>query len=94
MLYIIVEKFREGCSEEIYKRAASSGRMLPDGLEYLDSWVTMSIDRCYQLMRTENEELIQEWIEKWDDLAEFEVIPVMSSEAASVRALNSSNDAV
>ena len=94
MIYMIVETFRDGCSEEIYKRAALSGRMLPDGLEYIDSWVTINIDKCFQLMRTENEELIQEWVQKWNDLAHFEVIPVMPSKDASAKALQSSNDTV
>lgn len=88
MLYMVIEKFRDGRAEEIYRRAATSGRMLPDGLEYLDSWVTLNIDQCYQLMRCSDKKLIAEWIKNWDDVADFEVIPVMPSKDASARTLN------
>jgi hypothetical protein len=56
--------------------------MLPDGLHYVDSWVASDFDRCFQLMETEDPVLFRKWIEKWEDLVEFEVIPVVSAEEA------------
>jgi len=58
MLYLVIEKFREGRVEDIYRRAGERGRMLPPGLEYLESWVSESLERCFQLMRCEDETLL------------------------------------
>ena len=68
-------------------RAASRGRMLPDGLHYIDSWIIDDggLDRCFQLMETEDASLFDEWIAAWEDLADFEVVPVVSSAAAAAR---------
>jgi hypothetical protein len=84
MLYMIVETFRPGAAPEIYRRARSRGRMLPPGLEYVDSWVDLEYSRCFQLMRTDERALIDTWIASWSDLVGFEVIAVRTSaEAAS-----------
>ncbi len=75
-LYMIIETFRDGPGP-VYERFASRGRMLPDNLVYVDSWVETTEGRtCYQLMRTNNPELFEEWFEHWDDIVDFEVIPV------------------
>ena len=84
MRYMVVERYKNG-PEPVYRRAAARGRMLPDGLVYVDSWVDERMDRCFQLMETDNPELFGRWIACWDDLAEFEVVPVLSSAAASAR---------
>jgi hypothetical protein len=83
--YIVIETFLRG-PEPVYARAAECGRMLPDGLTYIDSWVdARSRDRCFQLMETDDPTLFEAWIAAWNDLAEFEVVPVMaSSEAAQM----------
>jgi len=62
--------------------------MLPDGLNYLNSWVATDFDRCFQLMETENPALFRKWVDRWEDLVEFEVIPVVSSEEANKAILN------
>ena len=83
---MVVERFREG-ARPVYERAAERGRMLPPGLAYVDSWVDEHLDRCFQLMETEDPTLFDRWITSWSDLAEFEVVPVLSSAEAAKRAL-------
>jgi hypothetical protein len=83
VLYMVIETFTQG-ARPVYERAAERGRMLPPGLEYVDSWVDeRSLDRCFQLMETEDPALFDEWIAAWADLAEFEVVPVIDSAAAA-----------
>ena len=83
---MVVEEFVQG-ARPVYERAAERGRMLPPGLEYVDSWIDESLERCFQLMETEDPALIDDWIAKWSDLARFEVVPVLSSDEAAGRAL-------
>jgi uncharacterized protein DUF3303 len=83
---MVVETFLHG-PEAVYERAAERGRMLPDGLVYLDSWVDERLDRCFQLMETDDPGLFEAWIAQWRDLAEFEVVPVLSSAEAAERSL-------
>ena len=85
MRYMVVERFRHGATP-VYERAAREGRMLPPGLEYLDSWIDESLERCFQLMETDDPSLFREWIAQWEDLAEFEVVPVIASDEAAARA--------
>jgi hypothetical protein len=85
MKYMVVETFLHG-AEPVYARAAEQGRMLPDGLEYLDSWVSEDLGRCWQLMETDDRALLDEWIARWHDLASFEVVPVIASHDAARRA--------
>jgi uncharacterized protein DUF3303 len=84
MLYMVVETFTRGPAP-VYQRAAERGRLLPDGLEYVDSWVDESLDRCFQLMRADDPALFDDWTARWSDLAEFEVVPVIGSAAAAGR---------
>ena len=86
MRYMVVERFLHG-PRPVYERAAGQGRMLPSGLEYVDSWVDERLDRCFQLMETDDPSLFDRWIASWRDLAEFEIVPVVSSAEASARAL-------
>jgi hypothetical protein len=86
MRYMVVETFTRG-ARPVYERAAERGRMLPDGLVYVDSWVDESLERCFQLMETDDPALFEEWIANWSDLGEFEVVPVLDSAEASRRAL-------
>lgn len=76
MLYMVIEKFKTGCKDKIYERLKTKGRMLPDGLIYLDSWLEFQGKRCFQLMETDNEYLFNEWVKKWNDLVDFEIIPL------------------
>ena len=82
MLYMIIERFHPGKVKELYKRFDEKGRMMPKGLHYLNSWINEDVSMCYQVMESESEEDLQEWISHWNDLADFEVIPVITSAQA------------
>lgn len=82
MLFMVIEHFQDGNAEAVYRRLQEKGRMTPDGLAYVDSWVDASLDRCFQLVECEDARLIQRWIAKWDDLIDFDVVPVVSSDEA------------
>ena len=86
MLYMVVERYTAGPGP-VYERAASQGRMLPDGLRYLNSWVVDEdrLDRCFQLMETDDPALFDVWRERWSDLADFEIFPVITSAQAAAR---------
>jgi hypothetical protein len=84
---MVIERFTQG-ARPVYERAAEGGRMLPDGLVYVDSWIDVSLERCFQLMETDDPSLFDEWIANWSDIAEFEVVPVIESAEASQRALS------
>lgn len=77
MLYMVVERFKD--APEIYRRLRERGRMMPAGLEYVSSWISADLKICYQLMRTDDEKLFELWTREWDDLMEFEIIPVRTS---------------
>jgi hypothetical protein len=83
---MVIERFVHG-ARPVYERAAERGRMLPEGLVYIDSWIAESLDRCFQLMETDDPALFDEWIARWIDLGDFEVVPVIGSAEASARAL-------
>ena len=86
MLYMIVERFRGGDPVPVYRRFREKGRLAPDGLRYVDSWVTADFTRCYQLMECDEPALLEGWMAAWRDLVDFEVVPVVTS-ANAVRAL-------
>jgi hypothetical protein len=84
MLFMVIERFADNDMVPIYQRVRSEGRMLPGGLEYLDSWVEPNFARCFQLMRCNDLRLFQEWTLKWRGSgATFEIVPVVSSAAAT-----------
>ena len=85
MLYMIVEHFINGDPVPVYRRFRDRGRLAPDGLQYISSWVDEKLDRCFQLMETDDPALLDEWIASWRDLTEFEVYPVISSKEAAER---------
>ena len=89
MLYMIIETFKPGSQAEIYQRLEEHGRMLPQGLIYIDSWIDESLTRCFQLMECEDRRLLDEWISHWKDLTEFEAVPVIGSDEAKRIALSS-----
>ena len=84
---MVVETFRHG-ARPVYERAAERGRMLPPGLEYVDSWIDERLDRCFQLMETDDPALLETWVATWSDLAAFEIVPVIGSAEAAERALS------
>jgi Domain of unknown function (DUF3303) len=77
MLYMVVERFKD--APAIYQRFREKGRMMPEGLEYVSSWVNADLTICYQLMRTEDESLFPLWTDNWKDLMDFEIVPVRTS---------------
>ena len=82
MLYMIIERFKEGAAPKIYERFREKGRMMPEGLDYISSWIDLDFKVCYQLMQTEEFALFDQWIENWSDLMEFEIVPVHTSAEA------------
>ena len=82
MLYMIVENFKNRDAVTVYRRFRDRGRLAPEGLTYISSWVDEKMERCFQVMETENRQLLREWMEKWSDIIEFEVYPVMTSKEA------------
>jgi hypothetical protein len=79
MLYMIIERFKENAAQEICRRFREKGRLTPEGLEYISSWIDLDFKICWQLMRTEDFALFDRWIENWSDLMEFEIVPVRTS---------------
>jgi Protein of unknown function (DUF3303) len=87
MLYMVIEHFRPGRAPEVYRRFRERGRMAPDGLRYVSSWVDFDFHRCFQVMETEDAALLRKWTANWDDLIDFEIVPVRTSaEAAAAMA--------
>jgi hypothetical protein len=82
MLFMVIERFKNQDAKAVYKRFQEQGRMMPDGLKYIDSWVEASFNRCFQLMECDDPVLFQQWIAKWQDLMEFEIVPVVPSAEA------------
>jgi uncharacterized protein DUF3303 len=90
MLYMVIEHFRPGQAPEVYRRFRERGRMAPDGLRYVSSWVDLDFRRCFQIMEADDEGLIRDWTAQWSDLIDFEVVPVRTSaEAAAAMAPSS-----
>ncbi len=79
MLLMVVERFAPGRLAEVYRVVRERGRMLPDGLIYVDSWVSAGLDVCFQLMACDDPALLQEWAARWGDLADVEIVPVVQS---------------
>ena len=79
MKYMVIETFKSGMADKVYERFNDKGRALPDGVYYLDSWLSNDRTKCFQLMEADRFELIEEWIAKWDDLIEFEIVSVQDS---------------
>ena len=80
--YMVIEHFRNGDPVPVYRRFRDRGRLLPEDLHYVSSWIDEKLERCFQLMETENRRLLDEWIVGWSDLVDFEVYPVISSKEA------------
>ncbi|MDQ2711896.1 MAG: DUF3303 domain-containing protein [Acidobacteriota bacterium] len=85
-LYMVIENFRNGDAVPVYRRFRNRGRLAPAGLSYVSSWVNDKLDRCYQLMETEDRALLDQWIANWSDIVDFEVHPVISSKEAAEKA--------
>lgn len=84
-LYMVIEHFKNKDAVPVYRRFRDSGRMAPEGLHYVASWVDDKFERCYQLMETHDRALLEEWMAQWKDLVDFEVHPVVTSKEAAER---------
>jgi hypothetical protein len=82
---MIIERFRNNDAAPVYARFRSRGRLAPEGVRYVNSWVTPDLTRCYQVMESDDRALLDQWISAWDDLVEFEVHPVITSAEAAAR---------
>jgi hypothetical protein len=79
---MVLETFRPGCKARVYERFQNKGRMLPDGLRYIDSWLEKDGDRCFQLMETDSPALFEQWMASWSDLVSFEIIALDNPKGA------------
>ena len=82
--YMVIEKFKADCFNQVYLRLEREGRMLPEGLYYIDSWVSQEENICFQLMQTKNKNLFQEWFKNWNDLVDFSVIPLDNTQSLDI----------
>lgn len=85
---MIIERFHPDKIKLLYQRFDEKGRMLPESVQYVNSWINESVTICYQVMESDSEEKIQEWVKKWNDLADFEIIPVITSAQARNKILH------
>lgn len=83
MLFMVIERFHQGRAPDVYRRFRDRGRMAPEGVRYVSSWVDLGFERCFQVMEAENESSLREWTANWDDLIDFEIIPVRTSAEAA-----------
>jgi hypothetical protein len=83
MLFMVIETFRNQDAKAVYRRFRDHGRLAPDGLSVVDSWVAADLDRCFQLMECADATLLQRWVAQWSDLVAFEIVPVVSGKATA-----------
>jgi uncharacterized protein DUF3303 len=83
MLFMVIEHFKEGKAKAIYRRFRERGRMAPDDVAYVASWVDLKFERCFQVMEAESEARLREWTRHWEDLTDFEIVPVRTSADAA-----------
>ncbi len=82
MLFMVIERFKNRDAKAVYRRFRDQGRMAPDGLTYVESWVEANFDRCFQLMECDDVRLLQQWATHWRDLVDFEFVTVLRSKEA------------
>jgi hypothetical protein len=85
MLFMIVETFKNSDPLPVYRRFRDRGRMAPEGLQYVSSWVDEKFERCFQIMETDDPKLLEPWMAQWRDIVEFDVYPVVTSKEASAK---------
>ena len=83
MLFMVIENYREGRAPAVYRRFRDRGRMAPEGVGYVSSWVDLEFRRCFQVMEAADEAMLRQWTAHWDDLVDFEIVPVRTSEQAA-----------
>ena len=82
MLYMVYERFKTVGAKDVYRRSKEKGRMLPEGLNYVSSWVDLEFTRCFQIMETDDFSLFSKWADQWIDIVEFDLIPIRTSAEA------------
>ncbi len=82
MLFMVIEKYKNGDPIPVYRRFRQQGRLMPAGVEYRGSWITEDLGRCYQVMECGDRRLLDQWIANWRDIVDFDVVPVMTSAEA------------
>ena len=87
MRYMVIERYKPDTAKLIYERVAAKGRQIPDTLHYVESWISADLSTCYQLMDCDDERSFESWTRHWEDLVDFEIVPVLSSQEASARAM-------
>ena len=88
MHYMVIERYRNGDPAPVYQRFRERGRLMPDGLDYVGSWVTDDLSTSYQVMQCNDRALLDRWMNNWIDLVEFEVVPVLTSLEVQARMAN------
>jgi hypothetical protein len=83
MLFMVVEHFKNNDALPVYRRFRDRGRLAPEGVQYISSWVDDKLERCFQIMETSERDLLERWIQNWSDIVDFEVYPVLSSKEAA-----------
>ncbi len=83
MLFMVIERFRDGRAVDVYRRFRDRGRMAPEGVRYISSWVDLNFEQCFQVMEADDEAQIHAWTKNWDDLVDFAIVPVRTSEEAA-----------
>ena len=83
MLFMIVEHFKNDDPIPVYRRFRDRGRLAPDGLQYISSWVDEDLKRCFQIMETADRKLLDQWMSSWSDIVKFDVYPVVTSKQAA-----------
>jgi hypothetical protein len=83
MLYMVIETFRDEDPVPVYRRFRDRGRLMPEGIEYRGSWVAQDLRRCFQIMECQDRGLLDQWTANWDDITDFEVVPVVTSPEAA-----------
>jgi hypothetical protein len=90
MLFMVIERYKNRNAEAVYSRFRENGRMMPEGLKYLGSWVEPNFDRCFQLMECDDPALFEQWTIHWQDLVDFEIVEVLTSAEAAAKAVSNS----
>lgn len=83
MLFMVIETYRDQDAKAVYRRFRDKGRMMPDGLKYVSSYVAADLGRCFQLMEADDVTLLQRWVAAWSGLTEFEIVPVVAGKDAA-----------
>jgi hypothetical protein len=84
MMFMVIETFRNQDGKAVYERLRERGRQMPDGLKFVNSWVSADLTRCFQLMEADDVSQFQRWVAEWQDLMAFEIVPVVQSRETAI----------